>query len=151
MFLYRVDMFIFTKAGQNRRQFDIIDKNLSIDIVGCQIKWLCRYRCRMQFVTKEAAVLLLLLDEVGLQVQVALENVFFFHTGLIYFLILLILWVVGCWLSGAGVDCRCCLLIVCVDCRSVFPLSVPIAPTLTLDMCTVKKGQRFSRPQLRCH
>ncbi len=31
---------------------------------------------------------------------------FFFQPGLLnYFLILLILSVVGCWLSGAGVDC----------------------------------------------
>jgi hypothetical protein len=33
MFLYRVDMF-FTKAGRNRRQFDIFDKCRLVDILA---------------------------------------------------------------------------------------------------------------------
>jgi hypothetical protein len=55
--------------------------------------------------------------------------------------------VVAVVFSGFRVSVICCWLwIVCVCCRSVFPLSVPTAPILTLHMCTVKKVSDFPVP-----
>jgi hypothetical protein len=107
MFLYRADKFIFHHSWaesvtirHNRQEF--IDRPCRmLDKVASPISLsdaICNQRGSCTFTTSGQSRIL--------GIGGPGKCFFFFQPGLLYFLILLILSVVGCWLSGAGVDCR---------------------------------------------